>query len=171
MDIPAGKERELHRFLSRKDFTCLVDTVVLEAGNQTEKGQAAVAQIILARAAKFLEKNPDIATHSVCGVVYAPWQFTAHMETTNVHRTAFDKDPVNYLKVEQVLKQLADKGSNIDTAITLLTMSTGIPGGAMFYRHKDDAQISPKSLELFKRLEFVGRIGVHDFYIDPKQKN
>lgn len=151
---------------SERAIKCLTENVYHEARGEIDEGKLAVALITLGRTLSLgVEKFPK----DVCGVVYQARQFSWTADE-NVLKRPIDKkrfDAIQALLIEKL------KGRKIGEAVTILSMTLGLPVDTLYYKRADwtreSGRLSKRSHEFFASLEEVRTIGNHTFYRAKKK--
>lgn len=154
--------------LSPLDIACLARNAFNEARGEGFEGQLGTILVALARV-----KSKRFA-HSVCGVVYQPYQFSwTHDERILLAQAQNERkiDPI-FAKLDALLG-----GQKIDEAIALLASLLKLPPNTLYYKRTDwdenkpeDAKkkgMSERAMRMWRSLKNVGIIGNHTFYTDP----
>lgn len=151
---------------SDRAIKCLTENVYHEARGEIDEGKLAVALITLGRTLSLgVEKFPK----DVCGVVYQARQFSWTADE-NVLKRPIDKkrfDAIQALLIEKL------KGRKIGEAVTILSMTLGLPVDTLYYKRADwtreSGKLSKKSAAFFDSLIPVKQIGNHVFYVAKKK--
>jgi spore germination cell wall hydrolase CwlJ-like protein len=129
--------------VSDKELTCLAKAVYFEARGEPERGQTAVAKVILNRVES--EKYPD----TICGVVYQ------NAERRNACQFSFACDGVPDVAKEQKAWQRAQ-------SIAVETLQgRNVPGPVLTATHYHADYVHPYWAN---KLERLSKIGSHIFY-------
>jgi spore germination cell wall hydrolase CwlJ-like protein len=121
-------------FFIGSDIELLAKIVYLEAGNQSEEGMLAVANVVLNRVKS--DKFPD----TVYDVIFQPRQF----------QPAKDMDYIDELPIECIRAALMAQGGKNNI------------GQALYFLNPVFSTV--ENIDWFESLEFVETIGDHDFY-------
>ena len=128
------KEEQLHEQMERY---CLTQVLYYEARGEGERGQLAVADVVLQR------KNSKYHPNTICGVVYQPYQFSF----------VSDGSMLREIDVEAWTK-----ADDLSARILRGEVKTSLTGRAQFYHTKD---IRP---EWAASMVMTAEIGNHIFY-------
>lgn len=151
---------------SDRAIQCLTENVYHEARGEIDEGKLAVALITLGRTLSLgVEKFPK----DVCGVVYQARQFSWTGDENLLKR------PVDAKRFETIRTLLMEKlrGRKVTEAVTILSMTLGLPVDTLYYKRTDwtleSGRLSKRSHEFFASLEAVRTIGNHTFYRAKKK--
>lgn len=152
---------------SDRAIKCLTENVYHEARGEVDEGKLAVALVTLARTLSLgVEKFPK----DVCGVVYQARQFSWTTDK-NVLKRPIDKkrfEPIRALLMGKL------KGRKVEEAVTILSMTLGLPVDTLYYKRADwtpeSGKLSEKSAAFFNSLDPVKQIGNHVFYVAKKKQ-
>lgn len=152
---------------SDRAIKCLTENVYHEARGENVEGKLAVALITLGRT---LSLGTERFPTDVCGVVYQKKQFSWTADENLLKR------PIDAKRFETIRTLLMEKlkGRKISEAVTILSMTLGMPVETLYYKRTDwtleSGRLSKGSHEFFSSLKEVRTIGNHTFY-RAKKKN
>lgn len=130
-----------HADINRKDINCMARAVYHEARGEPNAGQSAVAHVILNRVAD--QKNGHYHPDTICGVVYAPGQFTDLKPDMVIE----DKDAWRKAVALSILAYMGDTEDPTK--------------GALWYFNPDKV----KKPDFLKPRKKATRLGNHVFYL------
>lgn len=144
-------------YFHEEELKCLTDNVYHEARGEAKEGRYAV---IFSTLSRVLDKNYP---KTICGVVHQPWQFSWTFDKKILAQAI---NPRTYLQIATMVAGLM-QGRTIDEAAIISGMEAGLPHGSIFYK-RVGFEGSPKVKEFFSRLQSVGIVGNHEFFVVKK---